>query len=110
MLKIDFGNPIIGEHEVMEISLSTLDDFYVKADEVDKFNLFFVLLASLHHYLDKADRIKAAHLSFLTAYYLFTPLTPPASYSLALHYIEKAISLNPIDTYREWLSIIEKGN
>ena len=69
-----------------------------------------MLLASLHHYEDAGDKIRAAHLSFLAAYYLFVALTPPGSCQLALHYIKKAIALNDTSAYREWLALIEKGN
>ena len=73
-------------------------------------NLFFILLASLHYYEENGDAVRAAHLSFLTAYYVFTPLTPPGSECLALHYMNKAVSLNPIPEYKEWLLIMGKGN
>lgn len=52
----------------------------------------------------------AAHASFLIAYYLFILLTPPGSAQLALHYINQAITLNPLPLYSEWLALIEKGN
>lgn len=109
-LKINWKEPIIQESDVMQIQPSNLDDFYVTADNFDKTNLFFVLLTSLHHYLDKGKQENAAHLSFLIAYYLFITLTPPGSWELAVHYIKQAISLNPLEEYKEWLPLIEKGN
>lgn len=109
-IKIDFGEPIIAESTVMDIVPTDLDDFYVTASVHDKTNLFFVLLTSAHFYEDKNDREKAAHLYYLMAYYLFLPLTPPGSCLLALHYINKALELNPLQEYQKWLGLIQKGN
>lgn len=109
-LKIDFGEPIIKKELVLSIQPTDLNDFYATASDFDKDNLFFVLLTSLHHFEESNDTQIAAHLSFLLAYYLFVPLTPPGSFYLALHYINKAISLNPISEYKEWLELIKKGN
>ena len=100
-LKIDFSDPIIQKDDVLEITTKTLDSFYTSSKELDQLNLFFILFASLHYHIDQ---------SFLLAYYLFVPLTPPASCSLALHYIKKAISLHNTPTYEQWLDIIKKGN
>ena len=109
-LKIDFGEPIIKEELVLSIQATDLNDFYVTASDFDKSNLFFVLLTSLHHFEESNDTQRAAHLSFLIAYYLFILLTPPGSFYLALHYINKAISLNPISEYKKWLELIKEGN
>ena len=110
ILKINWQEPTIQENDVMQIQPTNLDDFYATADSFDRTNLFFVLLTSFHHYFDKGEQGKAAHLSFLMAYYLFIALTPPGSWKLAVHYINQAISLNPLDEYKEWLPLIEKGN
>ena len=110
MIKIDFSEPVIKKDIVMEMSSEDLDDFYASASDFDKSNIFFILLASLHYYEESDDVIRAAHLSFLTAYYVFMPLTPPGSHQLALHYIKKAVSMNPLPEYEKWLSIMEKGN
>ncbi|MEZ3505832.1 MAG: hypothetical protein K1W10_02540 [Lachnospiraceae bacterium] len=109
-IRIDFSEPVIEKGIVMEMGSGDLDDFYASASDFDKSNLFFILLASLHYYEESGDTVRAAHLSFLTAYYVFTPLTPPGSHQLALHYIKKAVSMNPLSEYKEWLSIMEKGN
>ncbi|MDE6282062.1 MAG: hypothetical protein K2M15_09845 [Oscillospiraceae bacterium] len=109
-VEINWSNPVIQASDVLLMQPIDLDDFYYRANNFDKSNLFFVLLVSLHHYLDQGDQERAAHLSFLIANYLFMTFIPPGSFDLALHYIKQAISLNPIDTYKEWLSIIEKGN
>lgn len=109
-IRIDFAEPIIEKSRVLEMSSRDLDDFYASASDFDRSNIFFILLASLHYYEESGDAIRAAHLSFLTAYYVFTPLTPPGSHQLALHYIKKAVSMNPLPEYIEWLSIMEKGN
>ena len=108
--KIDFDKPIIGKDHILEIDSGDLDDFYVCASATDRNNFFFVLLASLHYYEENVDTLRAAHLSFLVAYYVFIPLTPPGSHCLALHYMNKAISLYPLPEYKEWLVVMEKGN
>lgn len=109
-MRIKFDEPIIGKDNVLEIGSKDLDDFYVSASDTDRMNLFFILLTSLHYYERNGDTVRAAHLSFLAAYYVFTPLTPPGSHYLALHYMNKAISLNPLPEYSEWLVVMEKGN
>lgn len=110
MLHIDWDRPVIDEQAVLTIQPADLNDFYCAADSFDKTNMFFVLLASYHHYLDNGHREKAAHLCYLIAYYLFVPLTPPGSCELAMHYITQAVSLCPLESYTELLSLIEKGN
>ena len=109
-LAIQWGDPVLPKNGVLAIRPSDLDDFYVSASDFDQTNLFFVLLTSFHHYLDAGDRERAAHLSFLTAYYLFIPLTPPGSWELALHYIRQAVTLNPLEEYRKWVALMEEGN
>lgn len=109
-LKIDFGEPILHKEQAAALDVRDLDSFYAAASEVEQLNLFFILLASLHHYEDRGDARLAAHLSFLTAYYLFTPLTPPGSWPLAVHYMEKALRLDPQPEYREWKELMERGN
>ena len=109
-VKIDFDKPVIGKDHVLEIDSGDLDSFYACAPATDRSNLFFILLASLHYYEENGDTVRAAHLSFLAAYYVFTPLTPPGSHFLALHYMNKAISMHPLPEYKEWLAVMEKGN
>lgn len=109
-IKIDFSEPIIPQNKVLDIGIMDLDDFYITASDSDKNNLFFMLLTSIHHYEDNGNEMETAHLSFLTAYYLFVALTPPGSIYLALYFIKKAISLNHLAEYDEWLTIIEQGN
>lgn len=110
VIVIDFEKPIIESNIVLEIVPKDLDDFYKTSSDFDKSNLFFVLLNSLHFYEGNGNTRKAAHLCFLIAYYLFVSLTPPGSCDLALHYINKAILLNPISEYNKWLELIKKGN
>ena len=101
-LTVDFGNPVFDEQAAWAITPEDLDKFYCSAGEVDELNLFFQLEAG------RAEL--SAHLAFLTAYYLFTPLTPPASWELATYYIREALRLHPAQEYREWCALIEKGN
>ena len=107
---IDFSEPIIGKEQILDIRPADLDDFYLAASDYDKNNLFFVLLNSILHYEDSGDIVGAAHLNFLAAYYLYSALTPPGSQGLALHYINKAVLLNHLAEYDEWLDLIKKGN
>lgn len=110
-LKVDFGHPLFEESAASALTAADLDDFYVKATELEKLNLFFVLEASFHKYLSDGKDELAARLAFLTAYYVFIPLTPPASWYLALHYIHEAVRLDPCNkNYAAWLSLIKKGN
>ena len=71
---------IIGKDKVLEIGSKDLDDFYVSASDMDRMSLFFILLTS------------------------------PGSHYLALHYMNKALSLNSLPEYSEWLVVMEKGN
>ncbi len=110
MLAIDFGHPVFEAPVAEAITTGDLDNFYASAKEIDQLNLFFHLEASFHHHLNAGRDELAAHLAFLTAYYLFLPLTPPASYPLALPYIGQAVRLNPLPEYFEWQALIQKGN
>ena len=109
-LTIDFGHPVFDEKTAEAMTTADLDDFYASAGELDQLNLFFQLEASFYHCLEMGKEKLAARLTFLTAYYLFTPLTPPASWELALHYIGEAVRLDPRQEYREWQKLMEKGN
>lgn len=109
-LKIDFGNPFIEEEQLAKLTTDDLNDFYASASEVNRLNLFFVLLNSLHQYEERGEMEQTAYLCFLLAYYLFIPLTPPGSSSLARYYIEKAIVLDPKPEYRQWRLLVQKGN
>jgi len=109
-LKIDFSEPIFPKEEVLMIQPTDLNDFYAAASDLDKSNLYFVLQTSLYHYEEQGLKLLAAHVSFLAAYYLFVALTPPGSGLLALHYINRALELNPLPEYEEWLKLIKKGN
>lgn len=109
-LKADFGHPLFEESMASALTTADLDDFYVKAAELERLNLFFVLEASFHKYLSEGKDELAARLAFLTAYYVFIPLTPPASWYLTLHYIHEAVRLDPRNKkYGEWLALIKKG-
>ncbi len=55
-------------------------------------------------------RTAAAHCAFLLAYYLFTPLTPPASLELAKFYISNALAWDDAPEYRQWKKIIDGRN
>lgn len=110
-LYIDFGSPLFEEDVASAITPGDLDDFYVKANELDRLNLFFMLEASFHKYVLEGKNELAAHLAFLIAYYVFIPLTPPASQNLALHYIREAVRPAPRNSsYAEWLERIKNDS
>lgn len=110
-LKIDFSSPLFEEETASAITPEVLDDYYARATETGRLNLFFMLEASFHKYSSEGKNELASHLAFLIAYYVFVPLTPPASYDLALHYIKETKRLSPHnENYTRWLEIIENGN
>ena len=109
-LSIHFDEPYIRREQISRLQPTDLNDFYASASEVDRLNLFFVLLNTLHSLEQDGDPVLEAHLCFLLAYYLFVPLTPPGSCALALHYIRQAVALHPLPEYREWLERMEQGN
>ena len=90
-LAINWSEPVLPEEDIPQITPSNLDGFYMNASDLDKSNLFFVLLASCHHCLDRGRRELAARLCWLMAYYLFIALAPPGSMELALHYIRRPL-------------------
>lgn len=109
-ISIDFGHPYFEQEIIFGLKLSDLDDFYCNANEVNRLNLFFVLEASLHRFQNENKTEAAARCAFLMAYYLFLPLTPPASFELAEFYINKALEWNETPEYREWKVLIDAGN
>lgn len=109
-IEINFEQPYMGEKAIMELTIKDLDYFYTAADEVSRLNMFFIFEASLHRLRDKGNRKAAARCAFLMAYYLFIPLTPPASRELAEFYINKALEWDEMPEYHQWKEIIDKGN
>lgn len=109
-ISIDFGHPYFDERTILELKLTDLDSFYVDENEVNRLNLFFVLEASLHRFQHENQIKAAARCAFLMAYYLFVPLTPPASFDLAEFYIDKALEWDETPEYREWKALIDRGN
>jgi len=109
-INIDFGHPYFDAETIFKLELDDLDSFYRNENEVNQLNLFFVLEASVHRFERENNAKAAARCAFLTAYYLFTPLTPPASLELAKFYINRALEWNETPEYREWKELIDKGN
>ncbi len=109
-LYIDFNYSFISENQVLNVSTYDVDCFYSSSTEIERLNFFFVLLNTFHLLSKKSDNEKAAHISYLISYYLFTALTPPGSESLALYYGECSISLSPLTKYKEWLLVVKNGN
>jgi len=109
-IKIDFGHPYFEEETIFALDPHDLNDFYCEKNEVNRLNLFFVLEASLHRFQSENKAKAAARCAFLMAYYLFVPLTPPASFELAEFYIDRALEWDETPEYREWKNLIDKGN
>ncbi len=109
-IEIDWGHPYFDEGTIAALALTDLDEFYADASEVDRLDLFFVLEASLHRAQSGQNRQVAARCAFLMAYYLFVPLTPPASFELAEFYIDRALEWDETPEYRQWKTIIDQGN
>ena len=109
-IKIDFGYPFFEEEIIFALEISDLDAFYQSESAVDRLNLFFVLEASLHRFQSEKKMEAAARCAFFMAYYLFVPLTPPASLELAEFYIDRALEWSELPEYRGWKNLIEQGN
>lgn len=109
-INIDFGHPYFDERAILELKLTDLDDFYVGENEINRLNLFFVLEASLHRFQSENRMKAAARCAFLMAYYVFLPLTPPASFELAEFYIDRALEWDETPEYRKWKNLIDEGN
>ena len=109
-IRITFERPYFEEETILALTSHDLDDFYVEANEVDRLNLFFVLETSLHRFQRENRRKAAVRCAFLMAYYLFVPLTPPASSELARFYIDQALAWEDTPEYRQWKKLIEEGN
>ena len=109
-INIDHEHPYLEEKAIFQLTLKDLDRFYADEDEVDRLNLFFVLEASLHRFQRDNSLKTAARCAFLMAYYLFMPLTPPASFELAEYYIDRALEWDAAPEYIQWKKLIDGGN
>lgn len=109
-IAIDFEHPYLEEETVLALEPRDLDRFYHDENEVNRLNLFFVLEATLHRLEGERKAEAAARCAFLMAYYLFTPLTPPASLELAAHYIDRALKWHETPEYQAWRALIDRGN
>lgn len=109
-INIDFEHPYMDEKTILELTPDDLDCFYADETEVNQLNLYFVFESSLHRFQKQKNRKAAARCAFLMAYYLFTPLTPPASFELAEFYIDRALEWDETPEYRQWKEIIDGGN
>lgn len=110
MIDINFEIPIIPEKKILHETESEIDDLYSTLSNNDQFNLFFMLLTTMHQYEKEQKKEAAAHAAYLLSYYLFVALTPPGSEQLALQYIEKAIEMNPASLYKNWKKFVMDGN
>ena len=109
-ITIDFGHPYFDEKAVFELTPNDLNCFYTDENEVNRLNLFFVLEASLHRFQKENSLKAAARCAFLMAYYLYIPLTPPASWELAEFYIDRALEWEETPEYSQWKKLIDERN
>ena len=109
-ISIDWERPFFSGEEILQMDTSALDDFYAFANETNRLNLFFILEASFHRCLKEEKNDISARAAYLIAYYLFVPLTPPASVELAMYYIEEALRLCPLPEYETLRENIAGGN
>ena len=109
-INIDFGHSYFDEKVIFGLTPNDLDCFYTEENEVDRFDLFFVLEASLHRFQRENRWKAAARCAFLMSYYLFVPLTPPASSELAEFYIDRALEWDETPEYSQWKKLIDQGN
>jgi len=106
----DYYGPVIPIERTMELSEKDLDDLYVSGNDIDKMKVFFHLL-NKYFYLKQYDAKKEiAHICYLISYYVFHPLTPPHSESIALEFAKKALQYNNDTNYREWMEEVFRGN
>lgn len=108
-IELNYEDPIFTEEEVCKMTTDALNDFYGETqNSYRQYELFFVLLNSLHHYLGDGKTEVAAKISYLIAYYLHIALTPIANSELALYYIDKAVDLDSREEYIKWKGAIEE--
>ncbi len=109
-IRITFERPYFEEATILALTSHDLMIFMWKRTRWIALNLFFVLETSLHRFQRENRRKAAARCAFLMAYYLFVPLTPPASSELARFYIDQALAWEDTPEYRQWKKLIEEGN
>ena len=109
-ITIDFGNPCFEADDIFKLTDNDLNNFYCDENVWNKFNLFFVLEATLHNLQRENNSPAAARCAFLMAYYLYIALTPPASWELAEYYIDLAVNLDAKPEYIQWKKLIHEGN
>lgn len=107
---INYDNYIIPVDKIMQLSITDLEDLYNQEDTFYKYNIFFILLNEYIILKEQKLVDELAHVCYLLSYYLFIPLTPPASEELAEFYAKEAIYYNGIDKYKDWLKYLKEGN
>lgn len=103
------SEPIPTDH-VFSLSEELLEDLYTNSSEIEQMNIFFHL-QNEYFFLKKAGKThEVAYLCYLISYYLFTPLTPPHSDTIALEFAKEAVSLEQTEKYKNWLKLVKQGN
>lgn len=105
-----FESEPIPAEDVFSLTESVLDDLYKNSSEIEQLNIFFHLQNEYIFLKNAEKKTEAAYLCYLISYYVFTPLTPPHSETIALEFAKEAISIDSTEKYIRWLNIVKKGN
>lgn len=95
---------------IFSLTESVLDDLYESSSEIEQFNIFFHLQNEYIFLKNAGKKHETAYLCYLISYYVFTPLTPPHSETIALEFAKEAINIDSTEKYINWLNIIKEGN
>lgn len=106
----EFHSQLIPVKNIFDLTEAILSDLYTQSNEVEGLNIYFHLQYNYYSLLKNNHFKEAAHICYLMSYYLFVPLTPPHSESLALEFATKAEELNPNEKYVQWIEYVLKGN
>lgn len=110
MLILDFNKTFISEEDILTITPEELDEQHYRATELGRFNIFFVLLSTLHIFEEDKKLDLVAYTSYLISYYLFVPLMPHGSKKLALFYAKKALDIEQSKKHQNWYDLVQTEN
>lgn len=105
-----YNSEEIPASHIFSLTEEILDDLYSNSSEIERCNIFFHLQNEYFYLKNKGLVKETAYICYLISYYLFTPLTPPHSDSLAYEYAKEAHELDTSQSYADWLEIVIKGN
>lgn len=105
-----FESESIPAENIFFLTEAVLDDLYINSSEIEQVNIFFHLQNEYIFLKNAEKKHETAYLCYLISYYLFTPLTPPHSATIALEYAKEAVNLETTEKYINWLNIVKQGN